>query len=138
MENSLASSSKVKYIEKNIQGTWVAQSVQCLTSAQVVVSWFVGSSPASGSVLMVQSLLGILSLSPPLSALSCVRALSLSITSKLKNIYIIRNSIPRYIEHRYNGKTIENRSSNNHAHARVHSSTVHNSQEVDTTQMSTR
>ena len=33
--------------------------------AQVTISWFMGSSPASGSVLAVQSLLGILSLPPP-------------------------------------------------------------------------
>ena len=41
-------------------------SVRLLISAQVMISQFVSSSPASGSVLMVQSLLGILSL--PLSA----------------------------------------------------------------------
>ncbi|KAF0886135.1 FN3C1 protein, partial [Crocuta crocuta] len=33
-------------------GAWVAQSVKCLTSIQVMISQFVGSSPASGSVLM--------------------------------------------------------------------------------------
>ena len=35
---------------------WVAQSVKHLTSAQVVISWFVSSSPASGSVLTARSL----------------------------------------------------------------------------------
>ena len=38
------------------QGAWVAQSVKCLTSAWVMISWFVGSSPALGFVLTVQSL----------------------------------------------------------------------------------
>ena len=37
-------------------GTWVAQSVKHLTSAQVMISQFVGSSPASDSVLTAQSL----------------------------------------------------------------------------------
>ena len=48
----------------------MAQSVKSLTLvlAQVVISWFVGWSPVSGSVLAAWSLLGILSLplSPPL------------------------------------------------------------------------
>ena len=38
------------------RGTWVAQSVERLTSAQVMILQFVSSSPASGSVLMAQSL----------------------------------------------------------------------------------
>ena len=37
-------------------GAWVAQLVESPTSAQVVISQFVGSSPAPGSVLMAQSL----------------------------------------------------------------------------------
>ena len=37
-------------------GTWVAQSVKCPTSAQVMISRFVSSSPVSGSVLTAQSL----------------------------------------------------------------------------------
>ena len=44
-------------------GSWVAQSVERLTLAQVVISWFLGSSPASGSALTMRSLLGILFLS---------------------------------------------------------------------------
>ena len=31
------------------RGTWVAQSVKCLTSAQVMISWLVSSSPADSS-----------------------------------------------------------------------------------------
>ena len=37
-------------------GAWVAQSVTCPTSAQVMISQFMGSSPASGSVLTARSL----------------------------------------------------------------------------------
>ena len=37
-------------------GTWVAQSVEQLTLAQVMISQLVSSSPASGSVLTAQSL----------------------------------------------------------------------------------
>ena len=37
-------------------GTWLAQLVKRLTSAQVMISWFVGSSPTLGSVLIAQSL----------------------------------------------------------------------------------
>ena len=37
-------------------GTWVAQSVERLTSAQVMISWFTSSSPALGSVVTAQSL----------------------------------------------------------------------------------
>ena len=52
-----------------IRGTWVAQSVQCLTLSQVMISWFVGSSSASGSVLTAQSLEPASnSVSPSLSA----------------------------------------------------------------------
>ena len=63
----------------------MAQLVECLTLAQVMISPFVGSSPTSGSVLMVWSLLGILSLlisDPTLLVFS----LSLKI-NKLKKIY---------------------------------------------------
>ena len=38
------------------RGAWVARSVKCLTSAEVMISWSVSSSPTSGSVLTVQSL----------------------------------------------------------------------------------
>ena len=37
-------------------GTWVARSVECPTSTQIVISWSVSLSPASGSVLTAQSL----------------------------------------------------------------------------------
>ena len=38
------------------RGTWVAQSVKRLTSAQVMISQFRGLSPTLGSVLTAQSL----------------------------------------------------------------------------------
>ena len=47
------------WLKKNyvlLGGAWVAQSVERPTSAQVMISWFMGSSPASGSVLTAQSL----------------------------------------------------------------------------------
>ena len=39
-----------------LRGTWVAQSVEHPTSAQVMITRFVGSSPGSGSVLVARSL----------------------------------------------------------------------------------
>ena len=48
-------------------GTWVAQSVKRLTSAQVMILQFVSSSPASGPLLAVLSLFQILC-APSLSA----------------------------------------------------------------------
>ena len=54
---------------KNYRGAWVAQSVRRPTSAQVVISQFMSSSPASGSVLTAQSLEPVSdSVSPSLSA----------------------------------------------------------------------
>ena len=48
---------KLKVYQKiKFGGTWVAQSVKCLTPAQVMISWFMSSSPASGSVLTAQNL----------------------------------------------------------------------------------
>ena len=52
-----------------IWGAWVSQSVKHPTLAQVTISWFVSSSPMSGSVLTAQSLEPPLdSVSPSLSA----------------------------------------------------------------------
>ena len=56
----------------------MAQSVERLTSAQVTISQFVGSSPASGSVLTAQSLESATdSVSPSLSAILLLLSLSL-------------------------------------------------------------
>ena len=68
------------------EGAWVAQSVKRPATPQVMISWFVGSSPASGSVLTTQSLEPASdSVSPSLSAppllkLACARARSLSLS----------------------------------------------------------
>ena len=41
---------------ENFRGAWVAQSAKRPTSAQVMISWSVSWSPASGSELTAQSL----------------------------------------------------------------------------------
>ena len=43
-------------VKSILRGTWEAQSVKRPTLAQVMISWSVSSSPASGSVLTAQSL----------------------------------------------------------------------------------
>ena len=63
------------------RGPWVAQSVKRLMSAQVMISRFVGSSPALASVLTALSLLRILGLSLFLCP-SSTHSLSLSLRSK--------------------------------------------------------
>ena len=69
----------------HLRGAWVAQSVKALTSAQVMILWFMGSSPTSGSVLTAQSLeLASDSVSPSLSA-SLASSLSLSKINIKKN-----------------------------------------------------
>ena len=45
--------------EESQRGTWVTQSVKFPTLAQATISWFVSSSPASGSLLSARSLLWI-------------------------------------------------------------------------------
>ena len=58
-----------RVLRVSIRGTWVVQSVERPTSAQVMISQSVGSSPASGSVRTAQSLEPASdSLSPSLSA----------------------------------------------------------------------
>ena len=72
---------------KEARGAWVAQSVKSPTSAQVMISRFVGLSPASGSVLTAQSLKPASdSVSPSLSLCpSLAHALSLSLSLKNKH-----------------------------------------------------
>ena len=66
-------------------GAWVAQSVERPASAQVMISQFVGSSPASDSVLTAQSLEPASdSVSPSLSAPPWL-VLSLSPSLSVKN-----------------------------------------------------
>ena len=72
-------------IKKKSRGAWVAQLVKHLTSAQVMISRFMGSSPVLGSVLTARSLLGILSLSLSLSlSASPLFSLSLSLSQTNK------------------------------------------------------
>ena len=47
------------------RGAWMAQLVERLTSARVVILWFVSLSPASGSVLTAQSLEAASDTMPP-------------------------------------------------------------------------
>ena len=64
------------------RGAWVAQLVKRPTSAQVMISRFVSSSPVSGSVLTARSLEpGSDSVSPPFSALPMLM-LCLSLSQK--------------------------------------------------------
>ena len=66
-----------------IMGPWGAQLVKHLTSAQVVISLFMSSSPTSGSVLTAQSLEPATdSVSPSLSAPPLI-ALCLSLSLSL-------------------------------------------------------
>ena len=44
------------YIKKEVFGGHLGDPVKRLTLAQLMISWFLGSSPATGSVLMAQSL----------------------------------------------------------------------------------
>ena len=61
-------------------GAWVAQSVEHLTSAQAMISPFVGSSPTLGSVLTAQSLEPALDSVSPLSLpFPDLRSVSLSV-----------------------------------------------------------
>ena len=81
------------------RGAWAAQLVKCPTSAQVMISQFVGSSPMSGSVLIVQSLEPALdSVSPSLSALP---PLMLFLSPKNKQLkkkkYTSGASVPEHI-----------------------------------------
>ena len=70
-------------------GAWVAQLAKHLTSAQIMVSQFVDSSPASGSVLTVQSLEPASdSVSPSLSA---PPPLTLCLSKMNKHLKIMEN-----------------------------------------------
>ena len=53
------------FLKNHCRGTWVAQSLKCPTSAQVMISLFLSWSPASGSVPTAQPASG--SVSPSLS-----------------------------------------------------------------------
>ena len=79
------------FLQRISRGAWAAQSVKRPTSAQIMISWFTGSSPIMGSVPTAQGLKPALdSVSPSLSApLQLVISLSLSkINKHLKNVLI--------------------------------------------------
>ena len=73
--------------KRNSRGAWVAESVKCLTSVLVMISWFLISSPALGSVLTAHSLEPASdSMSPSLSVPPLLTlCLSLSLKNKMKN-----------------------------------------------------
>ena len=70
------------YKNKSFLGAWAAQLVECPTSAQVTISQFVGSSPASGSVLTAQSLEPALDSVSYSLLLPCSCSVSLSLSQK--------------------------------------------------------
>ena len=77
----------LKRVSRN-RGAWVAQLVERPTSAQVMISQFVSSSPTSGSVLTAQGLEPASdSVSPSLYP-SSARILSVSLS--LKNKYTLK------------------------------------------------
>ena len=76
----------------------MAQLVKCLTLAQVMISWFMSLSRASGSVLTAQSLepaSDSVSLSLPLPH-SCSVSVSLSLSLSLKNKWMLKKDLSRY------------------------------------------
>ena len=74
-------------------GAWVAQLIKRRTSAQVVILQFVSSSPASGSVLIAQSLEPASdSVSPSLSA---PPLLTLCLSVSLNNKYMLKQKKER-------------------------------------------
>ena len=73
-------------------GTWVAQSVERQTLAQVMITWFLSSSTMSGSVLTARSLEPTLdSLSPSLSL--CPSPLKKQINIKKKECPSLDNKV---------------------------------------------
>ena len=69
-------------------GAWVAQTVERPTSAQVMISQFLGSSPASGCALTAQSLdfVRLLLCAPP--------GLMLPLSLKVLKIFSVHSSSP--------------------------------------------
>ena len=80
----------VWYLKVKSGGAWLAQLVKCPTSARVMISRFLGSSPTSGSVLTAQSLEPASdSVSPSLSA---PPPLTLCLSLSQKQISIEKNN----------------------------------------------
>ena len=70
----------------------MAQSVKGLTSAQVMMSWFMGLSPESGSVLTAQSLEPVSDSVSPFFSAPPLLMLCLSVCLSLKNKINIKKS----------------------------------------------
>ena len=82
-EGSRDSLSWIQIRNSLFQGAWVALSVKCSTSVQVMLSRLMSSSPALGSVLTAGSLEPALDSVPPLSARPpLMLCLSLSLKNK--------------------------------------------------------
>ena len=82
---------RIIYFETSIiinnRGAWVAQLIERLTSAQVMISWSVSLSPVLGSVLTAQSLEPTSDFASPLLSAPLPLVLSLSkINKRLKKI----------------------------------------------------
>ena len=87
MDRNSADNTNPSQKEFKLRGSWVAQLVKRLILAQVMISQFMGSSPASGSVLMAQSLELLQILSPSLYApRPLALCLSLSLNVKKKRV----------------------------------------------------
>ena len=83
--------------EDGVRGAWVPQLVKWLTSVQVMISWFMSSSPTLGSVLTVRSLEPASdSVSPSLSAPPLL-ALCLSLSQKKKKKRIKTRLVNNYV-----------------------------------------
>ena len=96
LASSNNSRNALKEITTGAPGGLSQMSIRLLISAQVMISWFVGLIPVSGSMLAAQSLFGILSLSlslchpPPPAPLTCSLSLSQNKSiykNKIKLIY---------------------------------------------------
>ena len=103
---------------KNKWGAWVAESVERLTSAEVMISQFVGSSPVSGSVLTAWSLEPTSdSVSPSLSVrppLALCLSLSLSKINKVKKKFFLICMEPEEIPNRQSNVEKGNQSWKDH------------------------
>ena len=69
-----------------VKGAWVAQLVKRLTSAQVMISWFMGLSSTSGSGLTARSLEPASNSVSPSLSLALLLTLCLSLSKTNKNI----------------------------------------------------
>ena len=54
-EKNMPRETQLNFRSTKFRSTWVAQSVEHLTSAQIIISRFLGSNPMLGSLLSVQS-----------------------------------------------------------------------------------